>query len=78
MADPMLKAAQQFGGQFAEQQKEKVALLILLDTMILDNKIYHWIQLEILFRRRSFVCWQETWNPVISLLQICKAFPFGL
>lgn len=24
MADPMFKAAQQFGGQFAEQQKDKV------------------------------------------------------
>ena len=27
MADPMMKAAQQFGEQFAEEQKEKVRAL---------------------------------------------------
>lgn len=27
MSDPMMQAAQHFGGQFAEQQKEKVSLL---------------------------------------------------
>ncbi|KAK5983050.1 hypothetical protein GCK32_017214, partial [Trichostrongylus colubriformis] len=25
MSDPMMKAAQHFGGQFAEQQKEKIS-----------------------------------------------------
>lgn len=53
MSDPVLSAARQFGGQYAEQQKEKVGLVFLVVLMpSSDRQILIDISSEVLFRSR--------------------------
>lgn len=81
MSDPMLNAAKQFGGQFAEQQKEKVSFASFPSKFqlfyFLAHKISWNVQFEVLLCRRQRLCWQETRHTLLSVFppwlvsQIC-------
>ncbi len=69
MSEPMLSAARQFGGQYAEQQKEKVLPFPLGPGKIAssDREILVHLSIEVLFRRGQRVRREEDRVVVVSV-----------